>query len=370
MADMGDEVGNGIKRFVQQRFSDIFREWIREHFSKRPEWAEECVATLEDPQLTQLVTETLRERGIKYDLQRQSLSVGADGQIQERAVLKYAPKDFDNIRDTLASKQAEINAALREQSRDLGKCSISLQNDAQTRALTAALEKAGVPYDVERTMLSPGRDGKIEARATVTFPERDFDRVREIAERTIAKEDGLDASEAAAHMQEQAYMGDIRRIVERARDGAASHEEFIDRCRAAGLGVERTADGQVKFTHPEHPWFEARADTLGREYTAASFSRAPGDQGIGSHDGADIDAHTGVVESVVDVPGDATATRERYDENMPERPAARDREQAEDGLCDLDAEGKEAREVSAGMAEERGISAPVREAPSFQNIER
>ena len=98
-------------------------------------------------------------------------------------------------------------------------------------------------------------------------------------------------------------MGDIRRIVEQARDGAASHEEFIDRCRAAGLGVERTADGQVKFTHPEHPWFEARADTLGREYTAASFAKAPGDQGIGSHDGADIDAHTGVVESVVDTPG-------------------------------------------------------------------
>lgn len=373
MADMGDEVGDGLKRFIQQRISDIFREWIREHFSKKPERAEDCFATLDDPQLTRLVTETLREQGIRYDLQRQSLSVGADGQIHERSVIKYAPEDFDKIRDALASRQAEIDAALREQGRDLGKCSISLQNDAQTHALTAALEKAGIHYDVQRTTLAPGRDGTIEARATVMFSERDFDRVREIAQETIGKKDepGVPGTPQAA--QEQAYMGDIRRIVEQARDGAASHEEFIDRCRAAGLGVERTADGQVKFTHPEHPWFEARADTLGREYTAASFAKAPGDQGIGSHDGADIDAHTGVVESVVDTPGDATATRERYDENMPERPASSQRlEPDDDGEpgIDLDAEAKEAREVSAGMAEERGIGAPEREAPSFQNIER
>lgn len=144
MADMGDEVGDGIKRFIQQRISDIFREWIREHFSKKPERAEDCFATLDDPQLAQLVTETLREQGIRYDLQRQSLSVGADGQIHERSVIKYAPEDFDKIRDALTSRQTEIDAALREQGRDLGKCSISLQNDAQTHALTAALEKAGI----------------------------------------------------------------------------------------------------------------------------------------------------------------------------------------------------------------------------------
>lgn len=370
MADMGDEVGDGIKRFIQQRISDIFREWIREHFSKKPERAEDCFATLDDPQLAQLVTETLREQGIRYDLQRQSLSVGADGQIHERSVIKYAPEDFDKIRDALASRQTEIDAALREQGRDLGKCSISLQNDAQTHALTAALEKAGIPYDVQRTTLAPGRGGSIEARATVTFPEHDFERVREIAQETIGKKAEMSIPSAPQATQEQAYMGDIRQIVEQERNGAASHEEFIDRCRAAGLGVERTADGQVKFTHPEHPWFEARADTLGREYTAASFAKAPGDQGIGSHDGADIDAHTGVVESVVDTPGDATATRERYDENLPERPIPHDREEPEDGLCDLDTDGKEAREVSAGMAEERGIGAPEREAPSIQNIER
>ena len=114
MADMGDEVGDGIKRFIQQRISDIFREWIREHFSKKPERAEDCFATLDDPQLAQLVTETLREQGIRYDLQRQSLSVGADGQIHERSVILMELLDrpfLDCYLDAFAALPASVAAA-------------------------------------------------------------------------------------------------------------------------------------------------------------------------------------------------------------------------------------------------------------------
>lgn len=142
------------------------------------------------------------------------------------------------------------------------------------------------------------------------------------------------------------YTLDIRDIADGARAGAATYGEFLDRCRAAGLGVRSTSDGMVKFTHPDHPWFEVRADTLGREFTESAFK---------SHDGADVDTRTGVVESVVDTPGDATATREEPDENMPGRSADKSRDVPEDGEVgiDLDAEAKEARETSASLEQER-----------------
>ena len=380
MADVGDEVGEGIKRGMNRVLSEVFREWLREHMGKRPAPGQEyCTAPLDDPELTRVVTEALDVAEIPYEIKRQSLTVGSDGQLHERATLLFDANDFDRVREVMDAKLEEVKAAERAEGRDLGKATISLQNDEQTQAVTAALEAEGIPYKVERTTLATDKKGVV-ARATVIFPETEFDRVRAIAEKVLPKkgEDGHDGGRGghegpadhddhdgpddhddhtppppAGPMDDitpkKEYTIDIRAIADGARAGAATYGEFLDRCRAAGLGVKSTSDGMVKFTHPDHPWFEVRADTLGREFTESAFK---------SHDGADVDTRTGVVESVVDTPGDATATREEPDENMPGSSADKSREEPEDGEVgiDLDAEAKEARETSAGLEQEcKGI---------------
>lgn len=367
MADVGDEVGEGIKRGINRILSEILREWLREHMGKRPEPGQEhCTAPLDDPELTRAVTEALDAAQIPYEVKRPSLTVGSDGQLHERATLLFDVTDFDRVREVMDAKLEEVKAAERAQGRDLGKATISLQNDEQTQAVTAALEAEGIPYKVERTTLATDKKEGVVARATVIFPETEFDRVRAIAEAVLPKREegsghgdrghdsrGHDGPGGAgpngrppAPPASKEFTGDIRDIADGARAGAATYGEFLDRCRAAGLGVVRTSDGMVKFTHPDHPWFEVRADTLGREFTESAFK---------SHDGADIDPHTAVVESVVDTPGDATATFEDPGENMPDRSAGKSHEDPEDvevGI-DLDAEGREARETSAGLEQER-----------------
>ena len=369
MADVGDEVGEGIKRGMNRVLSEILREWLRKHMGKRPEPGQEhCTAPLDDPELTRAVTEALGAANIPYEVKRQSLTVGSDGQLHERATLLFDANDFDRVREVLDATLEEVKADERAQGRDLGKATISLQNDEQTQAVTAALEAEGIPYKVERTTLATDKKEGVVARATVIFPETEFDRVRAIAEEVLPKKGkdgpggGRGGHEGPADHDDHTppspagpmgdittkkeYTLDIRDIADGARDGAATYGEFLDRCRAAGLGVTRTSDGTMKFTHPDHPWFEVRADTLGREFTESAFK---------SHDGADVDTRTGVVESVVDTPGDATATREEPDENMPGRSADKSRDVPEDGEVgiDLDAEAKEARETSASLEQER-----------------
>lgn len=378
MADIGDEVGEGIKRGVGRLLSEVLREWLREHMGQRPAPGQEhCTAPLDDPELTRAVTEALDAAQIPYEVKRQSLTVGSDGQLHERATLLFDAADFDRVREVMDSKLEEVKAAERAQGRDLGKATISLQNDEQTQAVTVALEAEGIPYKVERTTLATDKKEGVVARATVIFPETEFDRVRAIAEKVLPKKEG-DGPGHGGHGHDapghdgpggggpggggpsgggpngrppvppasREFTDGIRAIVEEARAGAATHGEFLDRCRAAGLGVVRASDGVVKFTHPDNPWFEVRADTLGREFTESAFK---------SHDGADIDPHTAVVESVVDTPGDATATFEEPGENMPGRAAGGSREEPEDGAVgiDLDAEAREARETSAGLEQER-----------------
>ena len=358
MADVGDEVGEGIKRGMNRVLSEILREWLRKHMGKRPEPGQEhCTAPLDDPELTRAVTEALGAANIPYEVKRQSLTVGSDGQLHERATLLFDANDFDRVREVLDATLEEVKADERAQGRDLGKATISLQNDEQTQAVTAALEAEGIPYKVERTTLATDTKEGVVARATVIFPETEFDRVRAIAEEVLPKReggpgdhDGHTPPSPAGPMGDittkKEYTLDIRDIAEEARDGAATYGEFLDRCRAAGLGVTRTSDGTMKFTHPDHPWFEVRADTLGREFTESAFK---------SHDGADIDPHTAVIESVVDTPGDATATFEDPGENMPDRAAGKSREEPEEREvgADLEVEGRDAREASAGLEQER-----------------
>lgn len=358
MADVGDEVGEGIKRGMNRVLSEILREWLRKHMGKRPEPGQEhCTAPLDDPELTRAVTEALGAANIPYEVKRQSLTVGSDGQLHERATLLFDANDFDRVREVLDATLEEVKADERAQGRDLGKATISLQNDEQTQAVTAALEAEGIPYKVERTTLATDKKEGVVARATVIFPETEFDRVRSIAEEVLPKReggpgdhDGHTPPSPAGPMGDittkKEYTLDIRDIAEEARDGAATYGEFLDRCRAAGLGVTRTSDGTMKFTHPDHPWFEVRADTLGREFTESAFK---------SHDGADIDPHTAVIESVVDTPGDATATFEDPGENMPDRAAGKSREEPEEREvgADLEVEGRDAREASAGLEQER-----------------
>ena len=269
MADVGDEVGEGIKRGMNRVLSEILREWLRKHMGKRPEPGQEhCTAPLDDPELTRAVTEALGAANIPYEVKRQSLTVGSDGQLHERATLLFDANDFDRVREVLDATLEEVKADERAQGRDLGKATISLQNDEQTQAVTAALEAEGIPYKVERTTLATDKKEGVVARATVIF------------------------------------------------------------------------------THPDHPWFEVRADTLGREFTESAFK---------SHDGADIDPHTAVIESVVDTPGDATATFEDPGENIPDRAAGKSREEPEEREvgADLEVEGRDAREASAGLEQER-----------------
>lgn len=358
MADVGDEVGEGIKRGMNRVLSEILREWLRKHMGKRPEPGQEhCTAPLDDPELTRAVTEALGAANIPYEVKRQSLTVGSDGQLHERATLLFDANDFDRVREVLDATLEEVKADERAQGRDLGKATISLQKDEQTQAVTAALEAEGIPYKVERTTLATDKKEGVVARATVIFPETEFDRVRAIAEEVLPKReggpgdhDGHTPPSPAGPMGDittkKEYTLDIRDIAEEARDGAATYGEFLDRCRAAGLGVTRTSDGTMKFTHPDHPWFEVRADTLGREFTESAFK---------SHDGADIDPHTAVIESVVDTPGDATATFEDPGENMPDRAAGKSREEPEEREvgADLEVEGRDAREASAGLEQER-----------------
>ena len=369
MADVGDEVGEGIKRGMNRVLSEILREWLRKHMGKRPEPGQEhCTAPLDDPELTRAVTEALGAANIPYEVKRQSLTVGSDGQLHERATLLFDANDFDRVREVLDATLEEVKADERAQGCDLGKATISLQNDEQTQAVTAAFEAEGIPYKVERTTLATDKKEGVVARATVIFPETEFDRVRAIAEEVLPKKGkdgpggGRGGHEGPADHDDQTppspagpmgdittkkeYTLDIRDIADGARDGAATYGEFLDRCRAAGLGVTRTSDGTMKFTHPDHPWFEVRADTLGREFTESAFK---------SHDGADIDPHTAVIESVVDTPGDATATFEDPGENMPDRAAGKSREEPEEREvgADLEVEGRDAREASAGLEQER-----------------
>lgn len=330
MADVGDEVGEGIKRGMNRVLSEILREWLRKHMGKRPEPGQEhCTAPLDDPELTRAVTEALGAANIPYEVKRQSLTVGSDGQLHERATLLFDANDFDRVREVLDATLEEVKADERAQGRDLGKATISLQNDEQTQAVTAARAIA------EEVLPKKGKDGPGGGRGGHEGP---------------ADHDDHTPPSPAGPMGDittkKEYTLDIRDIADGARDGAATYGEFLDRCRAAGLGVTRTSDGTMKFTHPDHPWFEVRADTLGREFTESAFK---------SHDGADIDPHTAVIESVVDTPGDATATFEDPGENMPDRAAGKSREEPEEREvgADLEVEGRDAREASAGLEQER-----------------
>lgn len=188
MADVGDEVGEGIKRGMNRVLSEILREWLRKHMGKRPEPGQEhCTAPLDDPELTRAVTEALGAANIPYEVKRQSLTVGSDGQLHERATLLFDANDFDRVREVLDATLEEVKADERAQGRDLGKATISLQNDEQTQAVTAALEAEGIPYKVERTTLATDKKEGVVARATVIFPETEFDRVRAIAEEVLPK---------------------------------------------------------------------------------------------------------------------------------------------------------------------------------------
>ena len=188
MADVGDEVGEGFKRGINRILSEVFREWLREHMGKRPAPGQEhCTAPLDDPELTRVVTEALDVAEIPYEVKRQSLTVGSDGQLHERATLLFDANDFDRVREVMDAKLEEVKAAERAAGRDLGKATISLQNDEQTQAVTAALEAEGIPYKVERTTLATDKKEGVVARATVIFPETEFDRVRAIAEAVLPK---------------------------------------------------------------------------------------------------------------------------------------------------------------------------------------
>ena len=111
MADVGDEVGEGIKRGMNRVLSEILREWLRKHMGKRPEPGQEhCTAPLDDPELTRAVTEALGAANIPYEVKRQSLTVGSDGQLHERATLLFDANDFDRVREVLDATLEEVAA--------------------------------------------------------------------------------------------------------------------------------------------------------------------------------------------------------------------------------------------------------------------
>lgn len=113
MADVGDEVGEGIKRGMNRVLSEILREWLRKHMGKRPEPGQEhCTAPLDDPELTRAVTEALGAANIPYEVKRQSLTVGSDGQLHERATLLFDANDFDRVREVLDATLEEVKTIM------------------------------------------------------------------------------------------------------------------------------------------------------------------------------------------------------------------------------------------------------------------
>lgn len=362
-------------RRVWEQMREMLRDYLRDQQSRQ------FSMTLDSEQL-QAVSAAFEAQGIPFQIASQSVRPDENGQMQVQTAIRLQPQYAERA---LQAANTQLGLMKMQARDDLGKCSIQLGNDEQTAALTQALERAGIPFDVQRTTLAQDKKGRIQARASVSFPEQEFERVRGIAQDVLKMDDhenpvavegptaptspnGPDAPNGTNAPKHREFTEDIRAKVERARAGASSVEEFESRCRAEGLGVERTSDGELKFTHPEYGWFELRADTLGKEYSVKSFDKTPqqraAEDPIKSHDGADIDTRTGVVESVVDTPGDGTATRERQGQGD------RDGEKLEGPGIDLDAEAKDARDVSHGLAEERGVPDIQREAPNFPNIER
>lgn len=151
--------------------------------------------------------------------------------------------------------------------------------------------------------------------------------------------------------EERGYMRDIRSKVAAAREGAVSEADFIRRCEEQGLTVGRATDGELLFTH-ENGWFDVRGDTLGKEYTHDSFERGTGEKSddlsdravsdqeryIQSHDGADIDASTRVVEH---------PTRREPDR-------AQVQHGAKDESYNLESEARDARSASKALDSNRG----------------
>lgn len=233
-----------------------------------------------------------------------------------------------------------------------GQCGMDLRDNEQADAVMQALDARGIPYDVRHTSLGEYRDGGLQRKITIQFDEKDFDAVEAAAsaklrekaggERTgaqaIRSHDGADVdsrttvvesvvdapgdASATREPQNHVYTDEIAAKVEEARAGSATREEFAARCKAAGLGVSLASDGELKFSHPDHPWFEVRADTLGGQYSARSF----------------------------DLRG-------------------KEPEDGEIGI-DLDRAAKDAQEVSSGLAQERGMNGFERYIPNFQNISR
>lgn len=370
--DWGDDIGDRMKNNVMRRFWESVREGMREHMRNKQMANQPMRMGIDGTEELGVITAELDRLKIPYEVQR-NMSVNAMGEMQERATLSFKPKDCEKV-NQVADEQLKLLAVQRHlDTADLGKCSIQLNTDAQTAALTDALQRAGIPYDVQRTTLAADKDGEVQARASVSFPEPEFERVRAIAQDVFERDRGKDAPEGARELPDKSkniglpnkdkeFVDSIRAKVESAREGAVSVEDFEARCRAAGLSVERASDGELKFS--ENGWFEVRGNTLGEEFSVKSFEKTPqqkaAEDPIKSHDGADIDTRTGVVESVVDTPGDGTATREVQGEERAEP-------YYKDG-ADLDAEEHEARDASSAIAEEHGAPDVTREAPNFQDI--
>lgn len=368
--DWGDDIGDRLKNSIMRRFWESVRDTIRDYMHDKKMADQPMRMGIDGTEEAGVITAELDRLGIPYEVQR-NMSVNAIGELQERATLSFKPKDCEMV-NQVADQQLRLLAVHRNlNAADLGKCSIQLNTDDQTSALTDALQREGIPYDVQRTTLAADKHGKVQARASVSFPEPEFERVRAIAQDVFKSERGKDAPEGARELPDKSkniglpdkkeFVDSIRAKVESAREGAVSVEDFEARCRAAGLSVERASDGELKFS--ENGWFEVRGDTLGEEFSVKSFEKAPqqkaAEDPIKSHDGADIDTRTGVVESVVDTPGDGTATREVQGKEHVEP--------YEHG-CDLPGEEHDARGASDAMAKEHGAPDVTREAPNFQDI--
>lgn len=362
MSDFGDEVGSDLKEKSVRWLSDFLREMQR--LRERRELMEQrtqhergqCGMELRDNAQADAVMKALDARGIPYDVRRTSLGEYRDGELQRKISIQFDEKDFDAVEAAASAKLRELEEGARLARADLGKSTMSFDEPWQTQAVARALDEAGIPYTTERTSLGVGKDGALQERTQIAYPSGEHERVRQIVDEKVAaalrekasgeragaqairSHDGADVdsrttvvesvvdvpgdASATRESQNRVYTDEIAAKVEAARAGATTREEFAARCEAAGLGVAPTSDGELKFSHPDHPWFEVRADTLGEKYSSRSFGlrgKEPEDGEIG---------------------------------------------------INLDRDAKEAREVSRGRAQERNMDGFERYIPDFKTISR
>lgn len=131
---------------------------------------------------------------------------------------------------------------------------------------------------------------------SVKYYKNDIPKIEIIVEEYIKSHDGMDLDSRTAvneidtpaerkDMEKTVAMNDIAKgtswkadITEKvyeARLSATTEQEFIKGCEERGIKVTHAKDGELMYIHPSGDHLKIRGDTLGKDYTHASFKNKP-----------------------------------------------------------------------------------------------